>query len=97
MRVLAGQRSACCPRDCFSWVSKSCRHPGKIVPWRGVAALARQRGRAGEMHGGRRAAGDARFLYDNECLCIARARAAPASPRCLCVLGAGEQLRAASS
>ena len=23
----------------------------------------------GELHGGRRAAGDARFLYDNECLC----------------------------
>ena len=22
----------------------------------------------GELHGGRRAAGDARFLYDNECL-----------------------------
>ena len=41
MRVLAGQRSACRPRDYFSWVSKSCRHPGKIVPWRGVAALAR--------------------------------------------------------
>ena len=29
-------------------------------------------GRAGELHGGRRAAGDARFLYDNECLWRAR-------------------------
>eukprot|EP01044_Picomonas_judraskeda_P048514 COSAG03_NODE_28116_length_227_cov_9.242188_1_plen_67_part_01 len=67
MRVLAGQRSACCPRDYFSWVSDALLHPGKIVPWRGVAAMARQRGRAGELHGGRRAAGDARFLYDNEC------------------------------
>jgi len=32
----------------------------------------------GELHGGRRAAGDARFLYDNECLCAAAAPAAAA-------------------
>ena len=68
MRVLVGQRSACCPRDYFSVLSQAHRQYGKIVPWRGVAAMARQRGRAGELHGGRRAAGDARFLYDNECL-----------------------------
>ena len=67
--VLADQRSACCPRDYFSVLSHAHRQYGKIVPWRGVAAMARQRGRAGELHGSRRAAGDARFVYDNECLC----------------------------
>ena len=29
----------------------------------------------GELHGGRRAAGDARFLYDNECLWAGRMHA----------------------
>ena len=38
MRVLAGQRSACCPRDYFSWVSDALLHPGKIVPWRATRA-----------------------------------------------------------
>ena len=61
--VLADQRSACCPRDYFSVLSHAHRQYGKIVPWRGVAAMARQRGRAARGSRARAAAPYGPYLY----------------------------------